>query len=117
MSDDTEDAGSPLPQGAQRTDPAALAKRGDGTRAGLGARTRRSPDVAAERAQRQKKSRRAATDGESSPQPFGAGRDPRAMSENVDVVPEANGLDRAHRGGLRDGAVARGHRRPNCGSL
>lgn len=82
MSDDIEDADS-TPKVVKRTDPAALAKEAM-ERARSSARERGAHRTSPQAAQRQKKSRRAATNGESSPQPFGTGRDPRAMSENVE---------------------------------
>lgn len=71
--------------GRQRTDPASLAKEAM-ERARASARERGAHRTSPQAAQRQKKSRRAATASDSSPQPFGAGRDPRAMSENVQAL-------------------------------
>lgn len=71
--------------GTQRTDPASLAKEAM-ERARASARERGAHRTSPQVAQRQKKARRAATAGDSSPQPFGAGRDPRAMSENVQAL-------------------------------
>ena len=72
-------------EGTQRTDPASLAKEAM-ERARASARERGAHRTSPQAAQRQKKSRRAATSSDSSPQPFGAGRDPRAMSENVQAL-------------------------------
>jgi predicted nucleic acid-binding Zn ribbon protein len=86
--DDRGDANPDAPAGkdaAQRTDPASLAKEAM-ERARASARERGAHRTSPQAAQRQKKSRRAATAGDSSPQPFGAGRDPRAMSENVQAL-------------------------------
>lgn len=74
-SDKTREAGSP-------TDPAALAKQAM-ERARASARERGARRTSPQTARRERGSRRAATNGESSPQPFGLGRDPKAMSENV----------------------------------
>ncbi|NTV39314.1 MAG: DUF721 domain-containing protein [Demequinaceae bacterium] len=65
-----------------RTDPAALAKEAM-ERARASARERGAYRTSPQAAQRQKKANRAATNRDSSPQPFGSGRDPRAMSDNV----------------------------------
>ena len=73
------------PDGAQRTDPASLAKEAM-ERARASARERGAHRTSPQTAQRQKKARRAATAGDSSPQPFGTGRDPRAMSDNVQAL-------------------------------
>ena len=70
---------------SQRTDPAALAKEAM-ERARASARERGAHRTSPQTAQRQKKSRRTATGGGASPQPFGAGRDPRAMSDNVEAL-------------------------------
>jgi predicted nucleic acid-binding Zn ribbon protein len=85
---DRGDANAEAPggkDGAQRTDPASLAKEAM-ERARASARERGAHRTSPQAAQRQKKSRRAATASDSSPQPFGAGRDPRAMSENVQAL-------------------------------
>jgi predicted nucleic acid-binding Zn ribbon protein len=70
---------------AQRTEPAALAKDAM-ERARASARERGAHRTSPQAAQRQKKARRAATAADSSPQPFGVGRDPRVMSENVQAL-------------------------------
>ena len=72
------------PDGTPRTDPAALAKEAM-ERARASARERGAHRTSPQTARRQKKSRQATTEG-SSPQPFGTGRDPRAMSENVEAL-------------------------------
>jgi predicted nucleic acid-binding Zn ribbon protein len=85
---DREDLNPDTPaseDGAQRTDPASLAKEAM-ERARASARERGALRTSPQTAQRQKKSRRAAAAGDSSPQPFGTGRDPRAMSENVQAL-------------------------------
>jgi len=76
---------APLPDQAPRTDPAALAKEAM-ERARASARERGARRSSPQTARRQRGSRRAATEGDSSPQPFGVGRDPRAMSENVSAL-------------------------------
>jgi len=70
---------------AQRTDPAALAKEAM-ERARASARERGAYRTSPQAAHRQKKSNRAADNGNSSPQPFGKGRDPSAMSDNVNAL-------------------------------
>lgn len=69
----------------QRTDPAALAKEAM-ERARASARERGAYRTSPQAAHRQKKLNRAAMASESSPQPFGSGRDPRAMSDNVEAL-------------------------------
>ena len=70
---------------SQRTDPASLAKEAM-ERARASARERGAHRTSPQAARRQKKWSRAATQGGSSPQPFGSGRDPRAMSDNVQAL-------------------------------
>lgn len=65
-----------------RTDAAALAKQAM-ERARASARQRGAARMSPQAGRRQRTARRGATDAEASPQPFGAGRDPKAMSENV----------------------------------
>ena len=72
------------PAGVARKDPAALAKEAmDRARASARERgaARMSPQTA-----RRKRAAKQADAHEGSPQPFGAGRDPRAMSTNVDAL-------------------------------
>ena len=79
------DQRGPKDEGLQRTDPAALAKEAM-ERARASARERGAHRTSPQAARRQKKSNRAATEGRSSPQPFGTGRDPKAMSDNVQAL-------------------------------
>lgn len=65
-----------------RTDPAALAKEAM-ERARASARERGTFRSSPQAARRLSKSKRQATEGGSSPHPFGTGRDPRAMSDSV----------------------------------
>jgi len=67
---------------AQRTDAASIAKEAM-ERARASARERGAYRTSPQAALRQKKSNRASTQAGSSPQPFGSGRDPRVMSDNV----------------------------------
>ena len=75
MSDDADN-------GAPRKDPATLAREAM-ERAREAARERGAARISPHAARRSRAARRATTDAESSPAPFGQGRDPRAMSENV----------------------------------
>lgn len=86
---DDHEAGTSRPtsggEGGPRTDPATLAKEAM-ERARESARERGARRTSPQTARRQRGARRAGTDAESSPQPFGTGRDPRAMSENVQAL-------------------------------
>ncbi len=68
----------------QRTEPAVLAREAM-ERARASARERGAHGMSPQTARRQKKSRQDAPGDASSPQPFGIGRDPRTMSENVEA--------------------------------
>lgn len=68
-----------------RTDPAALAREAM-ERARASAKERGAYRTSPQAARRQSKSKRAATDADFSPQPFGMGRDPRPMGENVEAL-------------------------------
>ncbi len=76
---------SPAQDASPRTDPAALAKEAM-ERARASARERGARRTSPQTARRKKRSNSASTDGDSSPRPFGPGRDPRAMSDNVHAL-------------------------------
>lgn len=78
MANEPQDDGASSP----RKDPAALAKEAM-ERARQSARERGAARTSPHAARRQRTERRAKADAESSPTPFGSGRDPRAMGENV----------------------------------